>query len=147
MTGPIPFDRIREAHDTLLTHRKPVPVYVTERLRVSVAPKPDNLSIFARLVATYTGSIALADLEADIQDEARALLEQRHANLLRTLRKAPTRCAELARRTGIGPSSLYQQLQCLERAGLVTRDGRTIDPETQRLSPLYRATTAEARHD
>ncbi len=135
MNGPIPHDHVRDALHSVIAHGAPVPVYLTPRLRICVAPKLDRLSIGAVQVGTYTATAALDDLADDLQTEARALIATHHDHVLRVIRTGASR-AEIARRTGLPSSSLTHSLDMLTRAGLIKRTtGGTY------------ITTSEARHD
>jgi len=135
MTGPIPHDRIRDAHDAVISHGRPVPIYLTPRLRICVAPRLERLSIGAVQVGTYTATATLDELADDLQTEARALIATRHDQVLRLIRTGTSR-DEITRRTGLPRSSLTHSIDMLTRAGLIQR----TDTGTY-------TTATEARHD
>jgi hypothetical protein len=135
MTGPIPHDRIRDAHDAVISHGRPVPIYLTPRLRICVAPYAPRLPIGAAEVGTYAPTVTLDELADDLQTEARALIAIHHDQVLRLIRAGKPR-QEITRRTGMRSSSLTHSIDMLTRAGLIQRtDTGTYE------------TATEARHD
>lgn len=144
--NPIPHDRIRDAYDKVLAHTTPVPVYLTEHLRVAVDPKLDNLHISATEVGRYSASIPLDDFADDLQTEARSQIARAHDRVLRHIRAGVTTIPQLTRRTGLPTYTVKNSLDMLTRAGLCQRDGTAIDTDSGRRTNRYSATT-EARHD
>jgi hypothetical protein len=146
MKGPVSIDTIRKAHAQLRSMAC-AEVYLTERLRVVVAPRPDRLAPTASEVGTYTPTIQFDDFAADVQDEARASLTRRYASLLRLLSSGVRTRSALIRRARMEPCATTYGLQLLERAGLIECSGRALDEASGQMTNTYRLLPREARHD
>lgn len=147
MTGVVPIDRIQQAHASIRACAAPVRVHLSERMRLVIGDNVDRLSPNSTEIGTYTATIALEDFAEDVQQEARAAIARRYAQLLRLLSSGVNTRSALTRRARIDSSAAAYALRLLEQAGFIECCGNARDDNSGQLTRAYRLTSAEARHD